>query len=182
MFFPEIESIKQKRQKLNLTQKELAKITRVSQSLIAKLEKGAIEPSYSIIKKIFIELNNLENKNQKKCFEIMTTKVITINFSQKISKAIELMKQYNISQIPVKKNNQIIGVIYENTILSKLNDKKDYSELINLKVGDIIKESLPTVDKNTLVINIIPIIKETSAILITDKNKIKGIISKSDLL
>ena len=55
----ELNRIKQMRTELGLTQTELANISRVSQSLIAKIERGNIEPSYSIARRIFIVLEEL---------------------------------------------------------------------------------------------------------------------------
>ena len=43
----ELNEISRLRKQLGLTQAELAKLSGVSQSLIAKLEAGKIEPSYS---------------------------------------------------------------------------------------------------------------------------------------
>ena len=66
MIFPELSSIRIKRQRLGIKQKELAEKSGVSQSLIAKLEKGLIEPSYSLTVRIFLTLESLEHKNEKK--------------------------------------------------------------------------------------------------------------------
>ena len=62
MIFPDINTIQAKRQKLGIKQKELAQLSRVSQSMIAKLEKQRIEPSYSVAKRIFLTLENLNHK------------------------------------------------------------------------------------------------------------------------
>ena len=51
--FPKLNEISKKRKILGLTQSELAKLAGVSQSLIAKLESGKIEPSYTKVKTIF---------------------------------------------------------------------------------------------------------------------------------
>ncbi|MCK4496763.1 MAG: helix-turn-helix domain-containing protein, partial [Candidatus Aenigmarchaeota archaeon] len=47
---PEIKSIKNRRKLLGLTQKDLAKQAGVSQSFIAKMESGRINPSYNHVK------------------------------------------------------------------------------------------------------------------------------------
>ena len=53
----DLEKIKYMRQKLGLSQTELANIAGVSQSLITKIERGKIEPSYTLVKKIFSVLD-----------------------------------------------------------------------------------------------------------------------------
>lgn len=50
---PSLDEIAKRRKLLGLTQKQLAKIAGVSQSFIAKIESGKIDPSYSKAKAIF---------------------------------------------------------------------------------------------------------------------------------
>ena len=49
---PDLDKIRQMRKRLNLSQRELAGMAGVSQSLIAKIERGTIDPSYSNVRKI----------------------------------------------------------------------------------------------------------------------------------
>ena len=58
--FPSPEDIGKKRRQLGLKQADLAKMAGVSQSLIAKLEAGTIDSSYTKVKTIFDILNRLE--------------------------------------------------------------------------------------------------------------------------
>ena len=60
----ELTRIKQMRRNLELTQTELAKLSGVSQSLIAKIERGNIEPSYTIARKIFAVLEERTSNKQ----------------------------------------------------------------------------------------------------------------------
>lgn len=62
-----LEEIKQIRKKYNLTQSDLAKRSGVSQSLIAKIEAGRIDPTYSNAQKIFNALNDMGEKARNKC-------------------------------------------------------------------------------------------------------------------
>ncbi len=48
---PRIDSIKQIRQKLGITQKKLATMTEVSTSMINQIESGRSQPSYETAKK-----------------------------------------------------------------------------------------------------------------------------------
>ena len=111
MLFPDLSSIKIRRKRLGLGQKELASLSSVSQSLIAKLEKGKLEPSYSIARNIFDTLDRLEHKQEKKCKDIMTPKLIFVKKSDKIEKASDLMKKNSIDQIPVLESERLIGLL-----------------------------------------------------------------------
>ena len=56
---PRIDSIKQIRQKIGITQKKLAVLTGVSTSMINQIESGRSQPSYDTAKKIFESLAKL---------------------------------------------------------------------------------------------------------------------------
>ena len=60
---PSIQSIKQQRIKLNMTQKELGNEVEVSTSMINQIESGRSKPSYDTAKKIFEVLANREGSN-----------------------------------------------------------------------------------------------------------------------
>ncbi|MBI2647565.1 helix-turn-helix domain-containing protein, partial [Candidatus Woesearchaeota archaeon] len=62
----ELVEVKKIRKKLELTQTQLANRAGVSQSLIAKVESGRIDPTYSKTKKIFSALSELEKKEEIK--------------------------------------------------------------------------------------------------------------------
>ena len=59
---PRIDSIRQIRTKLGITQKRLASMTGVSTSMINQIESGRSQPSYDTAKKIFDSLATLEGQ------------------------------------------------------------------------------------------------------------------------
>jgi len=59
---PRLDSIKQARIKLGLTQKQLANMVDVSTSMINQIESGRTHPSYETARKIFDSLATLEGK------------------------------------------------------------------------------------------------------------------------
>ena len=77
---PELGTIKQKRKKLNLTQKYLASKCSISQPLLAKVELGHVTPNYNIAKRIFETLEQLEASDSEKAYEIMNKNVILLVF------------------------------------------------------------------------------------------------------
>ena len=75
----ELSQIKRVRKSFGLTQAELARHAGVSQSLIAKVESGRIDPTYTKTKKIFETLNSLEKQKEVKAGDIMAKKIVGIN-------------------------------------------------------------------------------------------------------
>ena len=70
--FPTLEDIAKRRRQLGLKQSELAKAAGVSQSLIAKLEAGTIDSSYTKVKTIFDVLERLEFKTKTQADKVFT--------------------------------------------------------------------------------------------------------------
>ena len=61
--WPDISTIKKKRVKLGLTQKELAGLSGIAQPDISRLEKGQIrEPAYNTVRKLIDALGDYESK------------------------------------------------------------------------------------------------------------------------
>ena len=59
---PKLEEISKRRRVLGLSQKQLARLAGVSQSLIAKVEAGKTEPSYLRTKSILDTLEKLQGR------------------------------------------------------------------------------------------------------------------------
>lgn len=175
----ELTEIKRLRNKLGINQKELASLAGVSQSLIAKIESGKIEPTYSKACKIIETLKELENKEEPKAKELMNKKVSFAKSESKVKEIIKVMKQKGISQMPVMKDKVVCGIISEKTILDSLVKGKSIE---NTKVKEVMGDCPPIISLETSQKIILEILRENSIILVTDKGEIKGLISKSDLL
>ena len=178
--FYELEKIKPTRQKLKLTQTQLAKLAQVSQSLITKIERGTVEPSFSIAKKIFIALEEQMMQTQKEILakNICTRNIIFIKSDDTIDNAINLMKKYAISQMPVIKEKIIIGSISEETFIKKYDQIKNR----NITVEEIMDEPFPMIPENTKISLTRDILKLYPAIILSKQGKTIGIITKADLL
>ena len=179
---PSLEEIKRRRKVLGLTQFQLAKEAGVSQSLIAKLESGKLEPTYSNAKKIFFVLDKLENKTSKKAKDIMSAKIIKIEASEPVKNAIKLMKKNNVSQLPVFDGNGNAGAISEKTILDKITMGEDIALLQNEKIQNVMEDPFPSINEETPISSLAALLQHNQALLILRKSKVAGIVTKSDLL
>ena len=113
----ELEEIKEIRKKFGLTQGELANRAGVSQSLIAKIEAGRLDPTFSKTKRIFEAIDTLGKKKELKAEQIMNKWLISVRPNDGIKYAIDKMKKSNISQMPVIEDHKSIGVVSESIIL-----------------------------------------------------------------
>jgi predicted transcriptional regulator len=178
--FYELNNIQHMRHKVGLTQSELAKIAKVSQSLITKIERGKIEPSYKLAKKIFEALEKQMSAKHKTIVakDICIKNIKSIEPHRTIAETVDVMIKYAISQMPVVKDNVIIGSISEETFIKKY----DKIESKYMKVEDIMDDPFPSVPENTNISLIREILKSYPALIITKKGKRAGIVSRADLL
>ena len=178
--FQSLDNIKRLRKSIDINQAELAKKAGVSQSLIAKIEAGKVEPTYNNAKKIFEALDELKSKEELKAKDLMNTKLVFANVDDSLFQIIKLMKQKNVSQLPVLNKDKVCGMVTENAILEKVLENPN--KIKELKAEDIMQEAPPIIPKESGLRLIQELIKQNPIILVAEKGEVKGIISKTDLL
>ncbi len=173
-----LQSIKPMRKKIGLSQAELAKKSNVSQSLIAKIESGKLDPTFSKAKSILNALNSIAEKDTATAKDIMQTKIISTSISEKVDKIIQKMQKHNISQMPVL-DRYVIGLVSETSILEKIKSGKNIQELT---AKDVMAEAAPMVPETTNLETISNILKQHPIIIISKHGDLSGVITKADLL
>jgi cystathionine beta-synthase len=107
-------------------------------------------------------------------------KLITVEPSQTVAEAVDLMKKYDIEQIPVTEGTAITGSISESGLFRKIFDNPDIK---NAKVGDVKEGMLPVVAFDTPVEKIGSLIdKENGAVLSKDEAGNYHIVTKYDVI
>jgi len=179
---PRIDSIKQIRLKIGITQKKLALLTGVSTSMINQIESGRSQPSYDTAKKIFENLAKLEGESSSHTAGDFCSKdIIKLKPSNTLHDAIKKMHELSISQIPVFINSEIMGVVSEDGIVKHLVEMGE-AELKKAKLADTMDAIPPIVDFDTPANVLVPLIRYSKCILVSKKSKIIGIITASDTL
>jgi predicted transcriptional regulator len=182
---PTIPEIRKMRKNLGISQKELAGRTGVSQSYIARLEKGEINPTYEKVRKIYEVLNQSGMRATSidmNVSKIMSPTVVVISSSESVVKALNIMREKGYSQLPVMEQKRIVGTVTEAGINDLLVNGKSIETLRNMVVKNIMGPALPQVDKSSPISMIYPILKFSNAVLIFDEGTLKGIVTKADVL
>ena len=172
----ELNEIKKIRKSLGLTQTDLAKRSNVSQSIIAKIESGKIDPTFTKTKKIFETLDDLENKEEIKADELMNKKIVSLTSNDNIKDSVRKMKKFGISQMPVIDGHKIIGLVSESTLLDALISKK------GKRIDEIMEETPPIVSKKASIKVVSNLLRHYPAVLVSESGKLIGLITKADLL
>ncbi len=179
---PTLDEISRKRRQLGLKQTELAKQAGVSQSLIAKLESGKIDSSYTKVKTIFDVLERLEAKTKIREEKVVPNQIISIQKDEPVAKVVKLMKEHGYSQIPVFSGKQSVGSVSEKTILRAILAGKDLTQISKLPTEDVMEEAFPQVSEDAPLELISNLLQTYPAVLVAKKGNVTGIITKADLL
>lgn len=167
------EEVAVRRRKLGFTQTKLAKESGISQSLIAKLERGLINPSYATVQALDATLSQASNSGlTAKSF--VKRQPIDCKPGDKISTVIELMSKHHFSQIPVVFGGNIVGLITEQEIFTGLREGKKY-------VKGVMRSPPPLVAEEASEALIYALLEHTPIILVQDKGKLIGVITKADV-
>jgi len=177
--FWDLESLAQLRKRLGLTQRDLAKLSGVSQSLISKIERRRINPSYEAVRRILqaLELARAERGKGLSAKDICTREVISVESSDPLSKAINLMRKHGISQLPVFHKGKLVGSISESTIMRRLEKIKSPK----MRIMELMDEAFPTVPEEASLPLLRQLLQEYPAVLLQKNGKITGIVTKADL-
>lgn len=170
------------RKQLGLTQKQLARLSGVSQSLIAKIESGKIDPAYSKAQQIMGALATEQNKKEstKRACNIMSKNIIFLSPSENVGAAINLMKRKDISQIPIMDDHSCVGSISENVIVESISEYGN--NLASLTIGKVMDDAFPSMPSESNIEAVAGLLKFYKAVLVKADGKIIGIITKADLL
>jgi predicted transcriptional regulator len=179
---PGLEEIGRRRRLLAISQKQLANLAGVTQSMIAKIESKHISPSYIKTKAIFDTLETLERRNETKAKDICHGKLASVQAHEPITRAVHLMRETGFSQLPVFNGNQAVGSITEKTILQKLVSSPNPDIVSKRDVDTIMDDAFPTVNEFTPVSMLSTLLQYEPAVLVLRRGHVLGIVTKADLL
>ena len=186
---PTPKELQELRKKAGLTQSELASQVNISQSLVARIEKGQVNPSLSTLKRILrvIEKRQQSHSTIKDLLKWKTSTskiqpVIAIQTHEKVRHAVNLMRRHGISQLPVFEKNTPVGSISESTILRKLM-LLESGKVFALSVQEIMDAPFPTIDVGeSIEAAFMKIASGVEAILAMDGERPAGLLTKIDLI
>jgi predicted transcriptional regulator len=179
---PRLEEISKRRRVLGLSQKHLARLAGVSQSMIAKIEAGKTEPSYLKTKAIFDMLDKMQREKEPRARDLLQSKVVGIGEDDPVSKAATIMKDTGFSQLPVFSGRNIVGSIAEKAIMDRIVSGINPRELSSMPVSKVMTEAFPQIDDKVPLSLISTLLQYHPAILVMRRGQVAGIITKADLL
>ncbi|MEJ2506733.1 MAG: pyridoxal-phosphate dependent enzyme [Ignavibacteriaceae bacterium] len=105
--------------------------------------------------------------------------IVSVKPEAKVKDVVQLINEKGFSNIPVMKGKKAMGCISENKLMRKLLENP---ELLDTSVMDVTEECFPTLDAKTELYEVKNILKDNSAILVSDFGLITDIITRYDLI
>jgi len=106
---------------------------------------------------------------------------LSVNTKQTVKEALKIMKENDISQMPVMENDKIVGALSETDVLTCLlaNPMENSEEV----VGNIMTDPFPTVEESLPIKKLNRYInKKSSAVIARDKAGVNHILTKYDII
>jgi IMP dehydrogenase len=119
----------------------------------------------------------LEVDKVKKSESGMILNPITMHPEQKIYEAMEIMKKYRISGVPITKNGKLVGILtnrdlrFEKRLDAEISAAMTKDRLITVPVGTTLEESKAILHKNRI----------EKLLVVDDHNNLKGLITIKDI-
>lgn len=109
----------------------------------------------------------------------MTANLITINASENIINAVELMLKNNISSIPVIDDEGLAGIVTKTDLMKFYNDKYQGK----WKVSDLMSKDIVTVNENHTINHVIRVMEENNIgkVVVIRDNEAVGIITPENI-
>lgn len=177
-----VRQIRRARLQFDLTQADLAKAAGTSQSLIAKLERGRLNPSYEVIRKLLDTLDRMASDEEPTAGTLMNKHPIVADPAEALGKALDRMKQNGYSQLPVVDRGQPVGSVSESTILGRINEGASLEALRKQPVRLSMRAGFPTVEPHTRKRTLVELLKDQDAVLVVKEGKLVGVVTRTDLL
>ena len=173
---PRLETIKEERKKLSITQKKLATMTGVSTSMINQIESGRCKPSYDTAKKIFESLAKISAETSpRNAGDICSSKIVKLSPSNTVSDAGKFMHREKIDQIPIFEGGELKGLVTIDIV-------SEYTEQKDTKIKNVMGAKPPVIDFEFPANALAQLTVISGCVLVEKNSKIVGIITSSDLL
>ncbi len=106
--------------------------------------------------------------------------LVSINFDDTVDRALSLIREFNISQLPVLKDGSVVGSVSEGVLLQKVLDGSAHGES---RVEYLLEKPLPVVPLDAHLPRAMKVLAGSNAAVAVDANgKPAGILTRFDLL
>jgi len=130
--------------------------------------------------------NHLLDSNAVTVGEILRAKgnhvppIVSVGYDEPVSRALALIREFNISQLPVLKDSTVVGAVTEGALLGKVLDGSAHPET---RLEYLIEKPLPTVSLHEHLPRVMKLLVErNAAVAVDDTGRPSGVLTRFDLI
>ena len=182
--WPELEDVRRLRKGLGMTQTALAAKAGVSQSAIVKVERGQMNPSYDLVRRLFeaLEAERRTRESRATADDVKSRTVRWVEAADTLDAVARAMKRYGFSQMPVMEGKRAVGSVTDGTINDLILSGKTPADLARIPVAEAMGPPFPQVDGRAPIDVAAAMLRVYDAVLVTTRGEVSGIVTKSDLM
>jgi cystathionine beta-synthase len=134
-----------------------------------------------------LELGYMEAEQEKFTVEaILQAKpenvpaMIAVALNDPVANAVELMRKYDVSQLPVVEEGHVLGTVHDDTVMKKLLTKQ---VSFNQPVQEVMDAPLPTIDAQSGLSELYrQLVGDHNAVVVMKKGQAFGVLTKMDVI
>jgi cystathionine beta-synthase len=106
--------------------------------------------------------------------------LVAVSPAQRVGEAVELLRKYDISQLPVVESDRLVGSVYEEDLIKKL---VEGHISLDQNVRDVMGPPLPAVQGNESVVRVYHTLAgENPAVVVLQEDRPVGILTRIDMI
>jgi cystathionine beta-synthase len=105
--------------------------------------------------------------------------LVLVGESDSVRRALELIREYNVSQLPVTRGEEIVGAVEEGTIMSTVLED---AHVLESPVREMMREPLTRVSASDSVDHVITLLADRNAVIVDEGGTPRGILTRYDLI
>ncbi|MEM3086279.1 MAG: CBS domain-containing protein [Halobacteria archaeon] len=179
-----LHSLREQRQRLGLTQAELARLAGVSQALVARMEsanpKTRIDPRLSTYVRVLRAMEQTEQKRVT-ASRVAHSPVLSAAADDTLEEVARVFERESISQMPVIQGGVQVGSVSDRAIARVL-ARGDPKRISTMRVRDVMEEPFPTVGPAETLETLSVLLERHGAVLVQEQGRVAGVITKHDVM
>jgi cystathionine beta-synthase len=106
--------------------------------------------------------------------------MISVTLADPVANAVELMRKYDVSQLPVVEEGHVLGTVHDDTVMRRLLTKE---VSIRQSVQEVMDAPLPTIDSSADLSELYKqLTGDHNAVVVAREGKAVGVLTKMDII
>jgi cystathionine beta-synthase len=107
-------------------------------------------------------------------------RLLAVQADEPVRRALQIVEQHDITQIPVFRGKELVGTVYDNELLKRVLEN---SSVLEQKISALMGDPLPVVGADEPLSSVTRLLAtRTPAVLVRENGDVTGILTRFDML